>query len=236
MAGAIHSTGKTDYTTPPWIVSAVREFFINVRPLHEGSPCGIDLDPCSNVNSTVDAKRNVIYDAGVNNMQLVEAAFNCAARVVARDLEIATFYGPSEGGARKTQPSFEQGDGLKVSWAGLRVYCNPPFGKKKGEPGIAAWIAKAIAEAEGNKDTEIVLCIPDTPDTKPWKNGILLKAQGRCQLGKRVKFGGMKTGIPKPISLVYFGRNPVKFRYHFRKYGRVENPSEVYADQAEIKL
>jgi hypothetical protein len=235
MAGAIHSTGKTDYTTPPWIVSAVREFFINVRTVHGGSPCGIDLDPCGNVKSTVDAQRNVIYDTGVNNLLLLEAAFNLAHRSVARDLETALFYGPSDGGCPKAHPTFEQGNGLEVSWAGLRVYCNPPFGKKKGEPGIAAWISKAIAEAE-NKDTEIILCIPDTPDVKAWKNGVLLKAQGRCQLAKRVKFGGMKTGIPKPISLVYFGRNPVTFKHHFKVYGRVENPSEVYADQAEIKL
>ena len=235
MAGAIHSTGRVDYTTPPWIVSAVREFFINVRTLHGGSPCGIDLDPASNVDSVVDAKRNVIYDAGVNNIQLIEAAFNCATRSIAHEVEVAMFYG-HEAGCRKIQPTFELGDGLAVSWAGLRVYCNPPFGKKKGEPGIAAWIAKAIAEAEADKDTEIILCIPDAIDTKPWKNGILIKAQGRCQLAKRVKFGGMKTSIPRSISLVYFGRNPIKFKHHFKKYGRVENPSEVYADQADIIL
>jgi hypothetical protein len=51
MAGAILSTGRQDYNTPLWIVTAVREFF-------HGK---IDLDPCSNETSLVGAVDNIRY-------------------------------------------------------------------------------------------------------------------------------------------------------------------------------
>jgi phage N-6-adenine-methyltransferase len=44
-------------------------------------------------------------------------------------------------------------DGLNKPWEG-RVFCNPPYGKKR--PGVKAWVQKAIAESK-NADTILLV-------------------------------------------------------------------------------
>jgi hypothetical protein len=211
MAGAILSTGKKNYTTPEWIVDEVHTFFKQVKACKGHFPVdvgvpGITLDPCSNPQSHVAAGRNVMLEP--------------VGAVLTPDAMWRTY---------------EQGNGLTMPWGDEYVYVNPPFGYNKATKiGIKDWIYKALQERKTG--AEIVMCIPDCPETKPWKNGLLLAAQGRCQLARRVKFGGMKTGIPKPISLVYLGEHPQVFKDQFKRLGRVENPSAVYADQAHISL
>jgi hypothetical protein len=237
MGGAILSTGRKDYCTPAVLVEKIRDFFkqLNGR--------GITLDPCSNPKSLVMAEKNIMLETG---LALSDAAVTVSAELISRRLETQLF----RGGDPATMPapwpmSFTTGDGLAMSWQGDNTYFNPPFGyNKETKVGVKTWIQKALYESElgkirsqaedRNVGTEIIACIPDTPETIPWKMGILLKADGRCQLGKRVPFRGMKQGIPKPISLIYFGSNPQLFKDVFKYFGRVENPSVVYADQAEI--
>jgi len=236
MGGAILSTGRKDYCTPPVLVEKIRWFFQQVNSR------GITLDPCSNPKSLVMAEKNIMLETGI---ALSEAAVTVSAELISRGLETLLF----RGGDPATMPapwpmSFTTGNGMTMSWQGDNTYFNPPFGyNKETKVGVKTWIAKAIKEAELAKirrqndtldNTEIIACIPDTPETIPWKMGILLKADGRCQLGKRVPFMGMKQGIPKPISLVYFGSRPDLFKNVFKYLGRVENPSVVYADQADI--
>ena len=48
-------------------------------------------------------------------------------------------------------------DGLRVSW-GKSNYCNPPFWHIEGQPGITAWVRKALAEVELGK--LVVLALP----------------------------------------------------------------------------
>lgn len=233
MSGAILSTGKKNYTTPEWICEEVRKFFRKVvgnSPDETNDP-GIDLDPCSNPQSHVRAGLNVMLE----------------------DPALPFTLGLGTVLSSAPELRFQQGDGLTMSWyqpslfrvvaiaAGAidvsRDYWNPPFGYDKATKiGIKNWIYKAMAERAVDPRIESIGCIPDCPETIPWKNGLLLKAQGRCQLARRVKFGGMTTGIPKPISLVYLGSNPQLFKDHFKHFGRVENPSVVYADQADLKL
>lgn len=234
MGGAILSTGRKDYCTPPVLVEKIRDFFklLNGR--------GITLDPCSNPKSLVMAEKNVMVETG---LALDEAATHVHMELISRKLE-ATMLGVSPRILAPWPMDFITGDGLATSWQNENTYFNPPFGySKETKIGIKNWINKALKEAELAKiqrqndvqnTTEIIACIPDTPETIPWKMGILLKAEGRCQLGKRVPFIGMKQGIPKPISLVYFGSNPQLFKDVFKYVGRVENPSAVYADQADI--
>lgn len=238
MAGAIVSTGRKDYCTPQYILDPVRAFFrkLNGR--------GITLDPCSNPKSQVLATRNIMLETELELAQQNAMAFirERVLHTMSVQLCDAEVYGDNV----TLNLGFETGDGLAASWQGENVYDNPPFGYDKvAKIGIKNWIRKALAEAELaqikrlndiDPRTEIISCVPDTPETIPWKNGILLKAQGRCQLSRRVPFVGMKAVIPKPISLVYFGSNPKLFKEMFKSIGRVENPSEVYADQAEISL
>lgn len=203
MAGAIASTGKTNYCTPEWIVEAVRNFY-------EGT---IDLDPCSNANSLVNAISNFYHPDDTLTLEAL-------AERPSRD--------PQEPLVR-----FSAQDGLDLSaWAyNRRVYINPPFGNKN----ITKWVQLAI-KAKEEKNCEVILLIPDTPETKLWKNTILLKADGRCQLKKRVSFRFAKSSIPKAISIIYFGHNYVRFLEIFKHLGRVECPKEVYANQADIEL
>ena len=157
----------------------------------------MDLAPCSNLNSLVQAKINVILDLKDE---------------IKRD----------SGG------KFVPGDGLEISWENKTVFVNPPFINS------SEWLIKGMYEV--TRGAEIIYLIPDSPDTKIWKNRILLEAKGRCQIGHRIKFVGMKNTIPKPCSFVYFGKYPDKFKEIFKLYGRVENPSDVYSDQNYIVL
>ena len=50
-------------------------------------------------------------------------------------------------------------DGLKQSWEGETVFCNPPYGKA-----LPLWIKKA-AQSAGN-GTTVVMLIPARTDTK----------------------------------------------------------------------
>lgn len=225
MAGAIVSTGKVDYTTTDDenlpIVSTVRNFFRAMRAVQTGKPVdprdpGIDLDPCSNPSSIVRAALNIQLEP----------------------VQVPTLVHTGADGSWSY--NYVQADGLAAVWHNQRTYVNPPFGRKKGGTSVTDWVMKE----EETLNAEVVYCIPDTPETNLWKNHILLFADGRCQLRKRVVFGNMYdkngkpvvTGIPKPISLVYFGQYPHLFKQYFRTLGRVECPFEVYADQTDIML
>lgn len=261
MAGAILSTGRKDYCTPQWILKPVRDFFLalNGRGITL-DPCS---NPKSLVMASknvmlesgvqlIEAKANAALEVAKMSLeqklfQTVVSAGECSLEILGLDTWLTA---PGLESAPKFQVKelvpagmeFITGNGLQTSWFGENTYFNPPFGyDKEIKVGIKNWIVKALREATEAKarnggNTEIIACIPDTPETGPWKNGILLKSEGRCQLLKRVAFVGMKAVLPKPISLVYFGSNPKLFKEMFKTLGRVENPSEVYADQAGIPL
>lgn len=112
-------------------------------------------------------------------------------------------------------------DGLKEPWVG-RVYVNPPF--KTGAP----WIQKAH-DQHVEHGAEVVLCIPANVETRIWQRVVFPDAAGICWLDKRVKFVGMRAGIPKPIALVYFGVNDIAFGRCFRRFGHVYNPSMCHS-------
>jgi len=51
-------------------------------------------------------------------------------------------------------------DGLAHSWAGRRVWCNPPYGKQ-----IAAWARKAYEETRDGR-TLVIMLVPARTDTR----------------------------------------------------------------------
>ena len=83
-------------------------------------------------------------------------------------------------------------DGLFVSWAGRRVFCNPPYGR-----GIVAWLAKG-AEAEC-----AVYLLPARTDTAWWHEWAPKASEIRFLKG-RLKFGGAKCGAPFPSVVLVF--------------------------------
>lgn len=106
-------------------------------------------------------------------------------------------------------------DGLKQSWKGETVFCNPPYGKEIGK-----WVEKAHDEwTKGKllkgKKTVIVMLIPVRTDTKYWHKHIL--DTGESIFGKvanlfegpeiyfirgRLKFSNSKNSAPFPSCIV----------------------------------
>lgn len=90
----------------------------------------------------------------------------------------------------------QQDDGLAQSWAGHRVFCNPPYGRR-----IGAWVAKAALEA-ATGDALVAMLLPSRTDTKWFQKYCV----GRVVifLEGRLKFGGSENSAPFPSIVVLF--------------------------------
>ena len=87
-------------------------------------------------------------------------------------------------------------DGLKQSWGGYKVFCNPPYSK------ISEWVKKAYYESF-KPDTVIVLLIPARTDTKYFQEYIYHRAEIRFLKG-RLHFNNSKNAAPFPSMIVIF--------------------------------
>ena len=86
-----------------------------------------------------------------------------------------------------------QGEGgLSASWAGTRVFCNPPYNRE-----IPKWLAKA-READLT-----VYLLPARTDTCWWHDYVMQADEIRFLRG-RLKFGGAKYNAPFPSCVVIF--------------------------------
>lgn len=83
-------------------------------------------------------------------------------------------------------------DGLHGSWAGRRVFCNPPYGR-----GVARWLAKA-------REAEVaVFLLPARTDTRWWHEHAMRADEIRFLRG-RLTFRGAAAPAPFPsVVLVY---------------------------------
>jgi site-specific DNA-methyltransferase (adenine-specific) len=88
----------------------------------------------------------------------------------------------------------ERDEGLMQSWAGERVYMNPPYGRQ-----LPRWIEKAWNEA-GVADI-IVALIPARVDTDYWHRFIFGHAEIRFLRG-RLRFKGARNVCPFPVAVV----------------------------------
>lgn len=88
-------------------------------------------------------------------------------------------------------------NGLKQSWKGERVFCNPPYNE------IPTWLIKARDEAAGG--ALVVMLIPARTHRKWWRDHAL---HGAIELLPALNFekGGV-AGLPAPFApaLVIFG-------------------------------
>lgn len=92
-------------------------------------------------------------------------------------------------------------DGLKQSWGGQTVFCNPPYGREVGK-----WVQKCAEEAEAG--TTIVLLIPARTDTAYFHDYIYQKPNVEIRFVRgRLKFGDGKNSAPFPSMVVIFN-NP----------------------------
>lgn len=88
-------------------------------------------------------------------------------------------------------------DGLKQSWAGETVFCNPPYGKD-----ISRWMAKGYLESR-KPETTIVFLVPARTDTKWFHDWVYGKAEIRFVKG-RIHFSGSKGNAPFPSMIVIY--------------------------------
>lgn len=98
-----------------------------------------------------------------------------------------------------------ENDGLAKSWAGERVFCNPPYSRKtKTNPGQEAWVEKAYQEAQNG--ALVVMLLPARTDTKAFHRYILPHAEVRFLEG-RLHFeneGKPGDAAPFPSMVVIF--------------------------------
>lgn len=96
-------------------------------------------------------------------------------------------------------------DGLAQSWAGERVFMNPPYGK-----GIAKWVRKAAESvvhraAEGMQGASVVVCLlPARTDTAWFHDYIYDKADEIRFIRGRIKFSESQNSAPFPSMVVVF--------------------------------
>lgn len=89
-------------------------------------------------------------------------------------------------------------DGLKRSWGGETVFCNPPYGR-----GLRKWVQKGYEESL-KPGTIVVMLIPARPDTTYFHDFIQGKAHIVFIRG-RLKFGDGKNSAPFPSMLAIYG-------------------------------
>ena len=92
-------------------------------------------------------------------------------------------------------------DGLKQSWEGETVYCNPPYSRKtKATTGQSDWIKKCYEEGQR---TTVVMLLPSRTDTIAFHKYIYHHAEIRFIKG-RLKFVGAEHFAPFPSMIAIF--------------------------------
>ena len=91
-------------------------------------------------------------------------------------------------------------DGLRQSWEGKRVFCNPPYGRA-----ISDWVRKGYEEGQ-KPGTLVAMLIPARTDTQYWHDYIFSKADEVRFIKGRLKFtdedGSEKDAAPFPSAVV----------------------------------
>lgn len=94
-------------------------------------------------------------------------------------------------------------DGLRQSWGGYTVWCNPPYSQ------ITDWVRKAAHE-QWNGTTTVML-IPARTDTKWFHEYVYEKRGVSIQFLKgRLKFSGAMKSAPFPSMIVVFEKMEVQ--------------------------
>lgn len=96
----------------------------------------------------------------------------------------------------------EDDDGLRQSWEGHTVFCNPPYGR-----GIIKWVKKGYEESQ-KPNTTVVMLIPARTDTKYFHDYIFGKATHIEFIRGRLKFedenGVAGDSAPFPCAVIEF--------------------------------
>ena len=88
-------------------------------------------------------------------------------------------------------------DGLKNSWGGVTIWCNPPYSN------IIEWCRKATEEQQNGTTT--VMLVPARTDTKWFHQYVWQKPDVSIQFVRgRLRFGGSNQNAPFPSMVIVF--------------------------------
>lgn len=88
-------------------------------------------------------------------------------------------------------------DGLKKSWGGATIWCNPPYSN------IIEWCRKATEEQQNGTTT--VMLVPARTDTKWFHQYVWQKPNVDVQFVRgRLRFGGSNQNAPFPSMVIVF--------------------------------
>ena len=94
----------------------------------------------------------------------------------------------------------KEDNGLTKSWAGHKVFCNPPYGRTATNE----WIKKCYDESRV-PGTIVVALVPSRTDTQ-WFHDYIYNTNAQIFFIKgRLKFGSGENSAPFPSMLVIFG-------------------------------
>ncbi len=101
-------------------------------------------------------------------------------------------------------------DGLRYSWAGERVYCNPPYSRGN----IDKWVKKCYEESL-NENTLVVALLPVSTSSKWWHEWVWKKAELRFYKG-RIRFVGAYGTAPfSSVAAIYASNYKIEIPYPF---------------------
>lgn len=92
-------------------------------------------------------------------------------------------------------------DGLKQSWSGETVFCNPPYGRDVGK-----WVKYAYEQHTAHGCT-IVMLVAARTDTRWFHDYVYGKAAEIRFVKGRLKFGDGKDSAPFPSMVVVYRKN-----------------------------
>jgi site-specific DNA-methyltransferase (adenine-specific) len=95
-------------------------------------------------------------------------------------------------------------DGLKRSWKGLTVFCNPPYSRGN----IDLWVKKCYEESLYD-ETIVVALLPVSTSADWWHKNIVGKASLRF-VERRIRFVGAPYTAPFSSVIVIWGGNSIE--------------------------
>jgi hypothetical protein len=205
MAGHIATSKRSDWCTDEDVLDIARTTF--------GGQIG--LDPCSNSESIVNARKEFRLGRPVPGQYAPGLTIGDGLLLPwGRE---QTFVNPPFGTIyvhRETMAVVDAADWKQVPEAERAAYDKKTIGM---------WTAKVRTEHDLYA-AEVTLLVPASVDTGPWHRDIWSTASAVGFFKGRLKFRGADACAPMACALAYFGHRPQRFEAAFQPAGKVVRP------------
>lgn len=223
-AGTHHDAAESvHWGTPGKIITPVKSFF--------GGK--IDLDPCSNDGSIVQAvvEYKLPHIDGLKAPWAVNGPRTSTyvnppfGRFYIRD-DLQVIYSAKEWTrGRKLWKSYCDGNHLHLDEAAT-LACGAISDAEAARftaYSIKDWVLRC-KRAAYEEECEVISLLPAATDTGHWQDIIFPFAHSVCFIKGRLQFlGNVKGPAPMATALAYFGPNPALFGEHFRSLGTIRH-------------